>query len=58
MFKYGVNAVFTIVQPHSFDGTNAGQLEKDSNGSLIATDLFDRYLRLTVDDVVQSSRWF
>ena len=55
MFKYGVNAVFTIVKPHSFDGTNAGQLKKDSSGGLIATDLFDRYLRLSIDDVVQSS---
>ena len=52
MYKYGVNAVFTVVKPHSFDGTNAGQLEKDINGSLIATNIFDRYLRLSVDDVV------
>ena len=30
----------------------------DDNNNMIATDLFERYVRLTVDDVVQSSRWF
>ena len=58
MWKYGINAVFTIVRPWDFDGPNAGQLKIDNNGNMIAVDLFERFLRLVVDDVVQSSRLF
>ena len=30
----------------------------NDNNNMIANDLFDRYYRLTIDDVVQSSWWF
>ena len=58
MCKYYINAVFTIVKPYDFNGAKADQLEMDYDSNMIATNLFDRYLWLIVNDVVQSSRQF
>ena len=37
MYKYGINAVFTVVKPYDFDGNKVGQLEMDDNNNMIAT---------------------
>ena len=58
MRKYGINAVFTVVKPFDFDGPDAGRLKTDDNGNMIAIDLYKRFHRVWIDDVVQSSRWF
>ena len=58
MCKYGINTVFTLVKPWDFDRPNTGQLKTDDNDNMIAVNLFEQYLQLTVDDIVQSSRWF
>ena len=49
MHKYGIHEVFTVVKLFDVDGPDAGRLEDDNNGNII---------RVTVDDVVQSSRWY
>ena len=58
MCKYGIDVVLVIVKPWEFKGPNPGQLKTDDNGNMIAIDLFERFLWLIVDDVLQSSRCF
>ena len=58
MHKYGIHEVFTVVKPFDVDGHDAGWLKDDDNGDIIAINLFDRFHRVTVDEVVQSSRWY
>ena len=44
MFKYSINAFFTVVKPHEyFHGPRAGQLKSDDNSNQIAIDLFERF---------------
>ena len=57
MYKYGLHGIFTVVNPHDNDGPNAGQLKSDNNG-ITAINLFERYNSVTVDEVVQSCRWY
>ena len=56
MYKYGLHEVFTIVKPYDIDGPDAGQLKSDTTTGIFASDLFDRYHSLTVEDVLQSCR--
>lgn len=59
MSKYSHNTVITIISPHPYDGSQVGELKKDSKITKISTlDLFDNYLHYTVDTVVQSSQQF
>ena len=58
MHKYGLHEVFTIVKPYDIDGPDAGQLKSDTTTGIFASDLFDRYHSLTVEDVVQSCWWY
>ena len=58
MYKFGNNAVFTVVMPRDFGGPNGGQLKTNNNCYMNTDDLLEWYIRLTVDDMVKLSRWF
>ena len=56
--KYCIHAVFAVVKPFDVDGPDVGRLKTDINGNMIASNLFNRFHRVLVNDVVQSSWWF
>ena len=58
MSKYGIHEIFTVVKPFDVDGPYAGRLKNDDNGNIIVINIFYRFHRVLVDDIVQSSRWF
>jgi hypothetical protein len=55
--KFDLRGVFTIVIP-VLDGVDAGVLKEDVHGQALAYDLFTDHLRLTAQQVADSSRWY
>ena len=55
--KFDLRGVFTIVMP-TLEGTDAGNLKEDAKGAAITFDLFTDHLRLTAQQVADSSRWY
>ena len=55
MYKYRINAVFTVVKPFDFVKPDTGRLKLDDKGTMIGINLFKRFHRVTIDDVAQSS---
>ena len=44
IIKFGVNAIFIVVKPFPFDGSQAGELQTDDKSDMTVINLFDRYL--------------
>lgn len=55
--KFDLRSVFTIVIP-VLDGVDAGTLKEDDKGETLSFDLFTDHLRLTAQQVADSSRWY
>jgi hypothetical protein len=55
--KFELRGVFTIVVP-ILEGSDAGALQEDSHGQALTYDLFADHLRLTAQQVADSSRWY
>jgi hypothetical protein len=56
--KYDLAGPYLIVFPKTLEGPGAGDLRLDDNGQILTHDLFSNTLRVTAQQVADSSRWY
>jgi hypothetical protein len=56
--KYDLAGPFKIVFPIALEGPTRGQLKTDASGNYISHNILDNCLRVTAQQVADSSRWY
>ena len=58
--KYDMHTVFKVVHPVPVvqGGVDTGELQKNANGEVMTTDLYNEYSTLTSEQVAASNRWY